>query len=455
MEVLGTIGSFLLVIGILVFVHELGHFLTAKWTGMRADVFALGMGPRLFGWNRHTGFTFGKLPADLDLGPDTDYRICAFPVGGYVKILGMIDESFDTEFVGKEAQPWEFRSKKNWQKAIVLVAGVVMNILLAIAVFWAVLFTYGHEDMATTTIGYVDPGSLASGSGLLRGDQILEIDGRPMKVWSDIPRALSLDEQTGSRTIVVKRSGQQQTKTMSSRDIVRELATSRGIGIYPDGWRVYVGSVVSYAPADKAGIKPGDVILAVDSTPINAASQLPRVLRPLAGKAVTVHIERGDTTMPLNIRVSSDSTIGIQPGQEYVGKRIVEEFGVIESLTTAIEDVWRTVGLIGASVMHVIRGDASVRQSFGGPMQIAKMASQSMDAGAEPFLRFMALISISLAVMNLLPLPGLDGGHLLFVGIEAVIRRELPTQFKIRVQQIGFVLLLLLMAFVFYLDLTR
>lgn len=455
MEVLGTIGSFLLVIGILVFVHELGHFLTAKWTGMRADVFALGMGPRLFGWNRHTGFTFGKLPADLDLGPDTDYRICAFPVGGYVKILGMIDESFDTEFVGKEAQPWEFRSKKNWQKAIVLVAGVVMNLLLAIAVFWALPLAFGREDMATTTVGWVEPGTVAFSSGLERGDRIVDIDGKPVSVWSDVTQSLGLDEQTGARSITLVRNGETMKKTMSSRDIVRGLASGSGIGLYPDGWRVNIDAVVSYKPADKAGIKPGDVILAVDSTAINAVPQLQRVLRLRAGKPVTVHIERGDTTMPLTMTVGADSTIGVQIGQTYIGERVTTSYGVFESLSMAVDEVTRTVGLIGASVMHVIRGDVAVRQSFGGPIQIAKMASRSQDAGAEPFLRFMALISISLAVMNLLPLPGLDGGHLLFVGIEAVIRRELPTQFKIRVQQIGFVLLLLLMAFVFYLDLTR
>lgn len=455
MELLSTIGSFLLVIGILVFVHELGHFLAAKWTGMRADVFALGMGPRLFGWNKHTGFTFGKLPADLDLGPDTDYRICAFPVGGYVKILGMIDESFDTEFVGKEAQPWEFRSKKNWQKAIVLVAGVVMNILLAIAVFWALPLAFGREDMGTTTVGWVEPGTVAFSSGLERGDRILEIDGKPMTVWSDVTQALSLDDQTGSRRIAIKRNNETLTKSMSSRDIVRGLASGSGIGLYPDGWRVNIDAVVSYKPADKAGMKPGDIILAVDSTAISAVPQLQRVLRLRAGKPVTVHIERGDTTMPLNMVVAEDSTIGVQIGQQYVGERVTTSYGVLESLTMAVDEVWRTVGLIGASVMHVIRGDVAIRQSFGGPIQIAKMASRSQDAGAEPFLRFMALISISLAVMNLLPLPGLDGGHLVFVGIEAVIRRELPTNFKIRVQQIGFVLLLLLMAFVFYLDLTR
>ncbi|RPI67168.1 MAG: RIP metalloprotease RseP, partial [Ignavibacteriae bacterium] len=238
MEFLGTVGSFLLVIGVLVFVHELGHFLAAKWTGMRADVFALGMGPRVLGWNKFTGFTFGKLPADLDLGAETDYRLCAFPIGGYVKILGMIDESFDTSFTEREPQPWEFRAKKNWQKAIVLVAGVVMNILLAIAVFWALPLAFGREDMATTTIGWVEPGTVAFSSGLERGDRIVSIDGKPVNAWSDVTMALGLDDQTGTRTIDVSRNGESVRKTMNSRDIVRGLASGAGLGLYPNGWRV-------------------------------------------------------------------------------------------------------------------------------------------------------------------------------------------------------------------------
>ena len=159
MDIIQPTIAFIIVIGVLVFVHELGHFLAAKWTGMRADVFAIGMGPRVFGWNRKLGFTFGKVPADLDLHGGTDYRLCALPIGGYVKILGMVDESMDTDFAGLPPQPYEFRSKKNWQKAFVLSAGVIMNFILAILVFWLLPLFYGHEEMATTRVAWVDPSS--------------------------------------------------------------------------------------------------------------------------------------------------------------------------------------------------------------------------------------------------------------------------------------------------------
>src|SRR5947209_5738899 len=141
--ILQTILSFAVLIGVLVFVHELGHFLAAKWNGIRADVFALGMGPRLFGWNWKTRFTFGKIPENLDLEGRTDYRISAFPIGGYVKIAGMVDESMDTDFANRPAQPWEFRSKSTLQKAFVISAGVIMNFLLAIVVLGALNYFQG------------------------------------------------------------------------------------------------------------------------------------------------------------------------------------------------------------------------------------------------------------------------------------------------------------------------
>ncbi len=155
MDFFQNLVSFIIVIGVLVFVHELGHFLAALWTGMRADVFALGMGPRVLGWNKINGFSFGKLSEDVQsqLGVHTDYRLCAFPIGGYVKILGMVDESMDNDFVSKEPQPYEFRSKGALARAFVLSAGVIMNLLLALVFFWTILVGYGREDVATTTIG--------------------------------------------------------------------------------------------------------------------------------------------------------------------------------------------------------------------------------------------------------------------------------------------------------------
>ncbi len=159
MEFFNTIFYFLIVIGILVFIHEFGHFIAARLTGMRAEVFALGIGYRLFGYNKINGFTFGKLNEEVELGDNTDYRICAFPIGGYVKVAGMIDESMDKEFINKEPMPWEYRAKPVWKRMIVITAGVIMNFLLAFLIFYFLTLAKGKHIMDTTTIGYISQNS--------------------------------------------------------------------------------------------------------------------------------------------------------------------------------------------------------------------------------------------------------------------------------------------------------
>lgn len=454
MELLTTILSFLLVIGVLVFVHELGHFLTAIWTGMRADVFALGMGPRMMGWNRRTGFTFGKLPENLELGDDTDYRICWFPIGGYVKIVGMVDESFDTDFKDRAPEHYEFRSKKNWQKALVLVAGVAMNVLFAIGVFTMMSYIYGEERLATTSVAYVEPASPFQQAGLQSGDKIVAVNGQGVTTWNEITEQIA-NAKHDNLTIALEGSRGARHISVNAADVHAYLSEGMGLGIIPSGMKTIVAGVISGRPAEKAGLEAGDAILAVDSIPLNATRQLTQYITAHPGKQITLHIERKDSVRPIPVTVGSDGLIGIETGATYDGPMHRTSFGLAESFSRSFSDVGSTVVMIGRSVAMVFQGTVSVKQSFGGPLQIAKMAERSRELGMEPFLRFMGLISISLAVMNLLPLPGLDGGHLVFVGIESIIRREIPTMVKIRFQQVGMALLLALMAFVLYLDITR
>ncbi|MGE3801572.1 MAG: site-2 protease family protein, partial [Candidatus Kapaibacterium sp.] len=205
-----TIIAFIILIGVLVFIHELGHFLAARWTGMRAEVFAVGMGPRLFGWNRLNGFTFGKLSEEIELGENTDYRISAFPIGGYVKILGMIDESMDTEFATSEPEPWEFRSKNTFQKAFVLSAGVIMNILLAIAIFGGLKFFHGDEVWNTTTIGplsHEGATEIAYEAGLRQGDEVISINGVKVENYQEIREQIYIAQAGEDLTFQVEREG--------------------------------------------------------------------------------------------------------------------------------------------------------------------------------------------------------------------------------------------------------
>jgi regulator of sigma E protease len=247
MGIFNNIVSFIVVIGVLVFVHELGHFLAALWTGMRADVFALGMGPRVMGWNKINGFTFGKLPEEVQsqLGEHTDYRLCALPIGGYVKILGMVDESMDNEF----------RSKGALARAFVLSAGVIMNLLLAIVFFWTILVAYGREDVVTSTIGYVERGSLADSLGFQSGDVIKTVDGVALREWGSIYERIVSLESTNDRSVVVDRNGSNVLVPVPAGRVVAAIASQRDLGLHPSGVSVTIMAVVGESPAASAGIK--------------------------------------------------------------------------------------------------------------------------------------------------------------------------------------------------------
>jgi regulator of sigma E protease len=249
------------------------------------------------------------------------------------------------------------------------------------------------------------------------------------------------------------RNNQRIVRSVTETEVIAAMAGG-GLGLQPSGMKVELGDIVSYGPADKAGLKTGDVILAADSTPVLALTQLQQYIRSHAGQTVTLHVERADTVLPVSVTVGKDSVIQVALSVRYAGTTIHTDYSIPQAAAMAVEEVAGTVALIWTSVSHIITGTVSAKQSIGGPIKIARMASRSQDAGLDVFARFLALISISLAVMNLLPLPGLDGGHLMFVGIEAIIRREIPTKVKIRVQQAGLLLLLVLMAYVFYLDLS-
>lgn len=447
---------FIILISILVFVHELGHYLTAIWTGMRAEVFAIGMGTRLFGYNKITGFTFGKLKDDIDLGDHTDWRVCLLPIGGYVKISGMVDESFDTEFAGKPAEPYEFRSKKNWQKALVLSGGVIMNLLLALAVFWYQNAFVGAQHFQTTTIGYVELNSIASHSGFLAGDKIVSVNNIPVSTWQEAVKEILAVTDGRDRIVVLDRAGiGRKTLLLHSEPIVKGLADRNGLGMDPANTRVVLHKVLSLMPAGKAGLEAGDRLLAIDSMPIVSVQQVKDYVKSHTKQNITVHIERGEKTLPKNVYVGADSIIGVEMATAFLGEVQNVKYGFVESISRSFNQVTGTVATIGNAISGMIVGKTSAKNTLGGPVQIAGMAKKAADGGSDVFLGFMALISISLAVMNLLPLPGLDGGHLVFVAIESVIRREIPTSIKMRVQQVGVGLLLIFMVFVLYLDITR
>jgi len=428
MQFLKTVLDFAVTLGVLVFVHEFGHFLAAKLCGMRVDRFSIGFPPRAF------GKTIGE----------TDYCVSWLPVGGYVKIAGMVDESMDVEFLSRAPEPWEFRSKPIWQRTVVLSAGVAMNLLLALVIFWGVHYAAGRTLRETTAVGYVAAGSQAAHAGFMAGDSILAVDGRAMKAWE--PMIDALEEGAGSAAVTVRRGGRDTVLTVQ-RDPLRDAGLT-GPGLVPAGTEIAVGPPEPGKPAERLGLKAQDVLVAINGTPIRDLQTVLQIVRQNAGKEIRIEWRRGAEAMSGSVVPTSDGHIGIPIGETYSGPRVHIAYTLLGALPAGARYMVFVTVSFAQQMWQLVTGKVSFAQSVGGPIKIAQLASQSSDLGLLTYLSFMALLSINLAIINILPFPALDGGHIAFLAYEAIFRREVPVQVKMGLQKAGIVVLLAFMAFV-------
>lgn len=444
---------FAITIAILVFVHEFGHFAAAKLSGMRADVFAIGFGKRLLGWNKLTGFTFGDLPKDFDGEGNTDYRLCMLPLGGYVKIAGMVDESYDTKSLNEPPKPYEFRSKSLTKKVFVITAGVIMNLLLALLIFWGANFLQEKEYWKTTTIAEVLPGSLADSLGFKSNDEILSINNNIVTNWQEVTNAIYINTIGEDLKVVVKRNSQ---KVLI--DIPRNKVPDQPdkILLIPTGLSLAsIDSVLPNSPASTAGIKKGDLFLKLNDNPILLRQQAIEIISSNPSKTLALTVLRDKDTVNLSVTPGSEGTIGVFIMQKYNGPVELKTHGFFESFYLGWVEIQKMTQLTFRMLSKVITGNIEFGKAFGGPIKIAQFAAKSADSGILSFLYFLALLSLSLAIINIMPFPVLDGGHLVIILIEAIIKREIPVKVKIAIQNVGFVLLLLLMAFILYNDILN
>ncbi|MCZ7609872.1 MAG: RIP metalloprotease RseP [Ignavibacterium sp.] len=441
---------FVITIGILVFIHEFGHFAATKLSGMRADVFAIGFGKRLFGWNRKTGFTFGELPKDFDGEGHTDYRLSLLPLGGYVKIAGMVDESMDTSFAESEPQPYEFRAKPVWAKIFVITAGVLMNLLLAWAIFWGGNFFQGKPITPTTTIAFVEDGSPAQLSGFVAGDKILSINGKQVNNWEELRAQIFINTLGENLNVTLERNGAIKNLSVERKLIPDDESKSRYL--LPQGIKPGIGDVLKDSPAEKSGLKPGDIMLSLNGIPLYSPKQTTELISANTGREIQLVVKRKDEDLNILVTPGDDSKIGVAIGPVFLGKTKMQTYGAFASIYYGWKDIEKMTALTFQMVGKVFSGNIEVGKAFGGPIKIAQIAAKSADSGMSSFLYFLALLSLSLAILNIMPFPVLDGGHLVMIIIEAIIRREIPIKIKMAIQKTGFVILLLLMAFIIYND---
>jgi regulator of sigma E protease len=416
---------------VLIFVHELGHFMMARRIGVRVLTFSLGFGPKLLKVVRG----------------GTEYCISAIPLGGYVKMAG---ENPDDARSGK---PDEFLSRSKWERFQILIMGPAMNIVLALVVMSAV-FYQGAEvpayEQQAPVVGSVEPGSPAEQAGIVPGDRIVSVAGREVETWDKL--FVQVSPRAGREVdLVVDRGGARHVFTLTPRS---ETKWEMGdIGVLPE-MHPQIRAVSPGRPAAQAGLKVGDVVLGVNGQPISKDKPLVKIINDSADRPLTLQIRRDGATQDVVVTPRKDGDVGLIGVQlSPVELRSIKP-GFAQAIKMSAERNLEWSGLIFQTLGGLFRGETSPKQLLG-PVGMAQLSGGAAEAGLLPLFTLMAMISLNLGLLNLLPIPVLDGGHIAILALEGAARRDFSMAVKEKVLLAGFVVLMLLMVTVIYNDLMR
>ncbi|MDY0162322.1 RIP metalloprotease RseP [Desulfobotulus sp.] len=437
--------SFLVVLSILIFIHELGHYLLARMMGVGVERFSIGFGPRLAGW------TSGR----------TDFRISAIPLGGYVKMVG--DEP-DGE-LPEEDIPLSFTHKPVWKRMLIVAAGPFFNLLLAVVLLWGLIFWYGLPAM-DPIVGEVERDSPAASAGLRTGDRVLGVDGKAVDSWEDVVKRVGKASADTPLVFEIERGGDRRQVAVLARpmpfpDPLGGMEMRMGIGARP-----FIPAIIGFVkegfPADAAGLQPGDRILRINGEPTPTWSGMAARIQASGGEPLLLDVERRGEVLRLHLEAREehfDDGMGGRVTRHVVGispepyARAVHP-GFFGSMVEGGRQTGEIVRVTGLALARMVKGSLS-KDNLGGPIMIAQMAGSEARKGVANLLAFIAVISVNLALLNLLPIPVLDGGHLLFYTIELVRGKPVGTRGREMAQQVGIFLLLSLMVFAFYNDIIR
>jgi len=429
-NILGTVLAFTVVFGILVFVHEFGHFFMAKLVGVRVEVFSFGYGKRLFGVKRG----------------ETDYRISLLPLGGYVKLLG--EGMFEKD---RPLAPDDMMAKTRGQRILIMAMGSIMNILLAVALV-AVINVIGTDVAAyfdaKPVIGWIESGSPAEKAGLRPDDEIVSISGREVKTWTDVQMAVGSRPDRLIR-LEVRRDGE-----MLPVDLQTETVTKYQMGYAGFQAKIYtqIMLVLAKSPAEKAGLKAGDVIKAIDGTPVYYDKFL-ETIQKNADRELLFSVERDGQILSIPVTPRKEGEvgkIGISQAQESVIKKYPFFAAIGESVKSNLNNVFIVITFI----KDLFAGEASTRQ-LGGPLEIANFSYAAFQMGWIALLSWIAVISLQLGVLNLFPIPVFDGGQIFVLIIESIFRRDLGAKARQIWMSIGFVIFVVLIVFIVLNDFVK
>jgi len=421
-------------LSILVGVHEFGHLITAKMFGMRAEKFFIGFPPKVvsFMWR------------------GTEYALGAIPLGGFVKISGMVDESMDAETMKLPPQPYEFRSKPAWQRLIVMLGGIIMNVITGILIFTLLIYVNGETYIPISEVkNGVVASDLAQSIGLKTGDKIIAVNGVKIESFNEVLNAEAL-LNNGSYTVL---RGTETLEIKIPADFADKLSDPSAKKLFVSPIAEYtVGKITTGLPASKAGIDIGDKLISLNGKPITYFHELQSELKNYKGKEVKILIDRNGLRIEKEVTVNSDGMIGIQP--KFTWNEKTRDYGFFQSIPVGTAKAFDVITVNIFAFSKMFRGELNPSNSFQGPLAIA----QDLYGGTwnwDNFWTMTGLLSMALAFMNILPIPALDGGHVMFLMYEIIARRKPSDKFMETAQKFGMIILLSLMAFVIFNDVFK
>jgi regulator of sigma E protease len=433
MHIVQNVWWLLVLIGVMILIHELGHYWAARFFDVRVEAFSFGFGPRLFGFRRG----------------ETDFRFSLVLFGGYVKMAG--------EQPGDEAasDPRGFLAKPRWQRLIIAFAGPFMNVVLAVGLLTG-MFMFRYPKIPTVhspEIGYIEPNSAAAKAGVQEGDRIVQIDNQASPTWEDV-RFKEVGSPNRPIPVAVERNGKRELLTVTP---ALDEKGGGGVAGWDDAMNIRISDVFPNMEAAKAGLQRGDMVVSVNGTPVKSIIKLHELIRDAGGKRVQLVYSRDGqqhsvqiTPVKTNMDGQERWMIGVSLEPQYVITRLP----LPEALRESVRQNYRSAGLIYKFLQGIVERRMSAR-SLEGPIRIAQLSGEAAREGVTAFVALMAMVSLNLAIFNLLPIPILDGGVILLLLIEMVLRRDLSLQFKETIFKLGFVFLMAVVVFVLYNDITK